>query len=256
MRRAAISILILAAALLAGAPTRAQPVDLLLVLAVDGSGSIDEEEFRFQREGHAAALSHPQVLRAIRSGERRAIGILFLEWGSPGGAKVVVGWSRVSDEASAKNFAARVLAAPRTDQTWNAIGDAIMLGLTTIKDAPFATTRAVIDVSGDGPDMRSSVPAQLARDIAVAQGVTVNALAILNRGGGAARANLDEHYRQVVIGGPGAFVITADDYPSFAHAIFNKLIREIAAAEGIDRVVANGELKKTARTQRRRDVTR
>ena len=251
MRRAAIAILGLIAALRAAAPVGAQPVDLLLVLAVDGSGSIDEEEFRFQREGYAAALTHPQVLRAIRSGERRAIGILFLEWGSPGEAKVVVDWTRVGDETSAETFAARVLAAPRTYQTWNAIGDAIMLGVTTIKGAPFESTRAVIDISGDGPDMRSAVPAPAARDIAVAEGITVNALAILNRGGGAARANLDEHYRQAVIGGPGAFVITADNYPSFAHAIFNKLVREIAGSDRDGVVLANDGFMTNGKTQNR-----
>ncbi len=234
LRRAAnwclVALLLFAAH---AATARAQAVDLLLVLAVDGSGSIDDDEFRFQREGYAAAITHPQVLRAMTDGPHRAVGILFMEWGSPGGAQVVVDWARINDAASAELFAAQILAAPRGNQTYNAIGDAIVLATNLIKRSPLAAARGVIDISGDGPDLRSLVGAPVARDAAVAEGITINALAILNRGGfvrGPGGMPLDEHYRQAVVGGPGAFVMTADDYRSFAQAIYNKLIREVAEA--------------------------
>ena len=40
--------------------------------------------------------------------------------------------------------------------------------------------------------------------------------------------NLDEHYRDCVIGGPGAFMIPVRERHQFAEAIKTKIIREIA----------------------------
>jgi len=47
------------------APAKEVVVDLELVLAVDISSSIDEEEARLQREGYVNAILHPDVMRAI-----------------------------------------------------------------------------------------------------------------------------------------------------------------------------------------------
>ncbi|MHA1108282.1 MAG: DUF1194 domain-containing protein, partial [Alphaproteobacteria bacterium] len=45
-----------------------KPVDLELVLAIDVSGSIDEEEARLQRDGYVAAIKDPKVVAAITGG--------------------------------------------------------------------------------------------------------------------------------------------------------------------------------------------
>jgi hypothetical protein len=92
----------------------------------------------------------------------------------------------------------------------------------------------VIDVSGDGTNTNGLEPS-VARDAAMALGITINGLVILSTqempwmpwhthppGG------LDEYYRQNVAGGPGAFVMVAEDFNTFASAIINKLVREIA----------------------------
>ncbi len=218
------------------APARvaAQPVDLLLVLCVDASGSIDPEEFRFQREGYAEAIADPRILKAIASGRCGAIAIAFVEWGTPGGARTIVEWGRVHDAASAEAYAQRVLSAPRTPQSYNALGDAITHAMALIRSSPIPADKAVIDVSGDGPDNRSHTPAPLARDEAVRAGITVNALAVVKEGSSLAGRGelLVASYQRDVIGGPGAFVVVARDYPDFAQAIFNKMIREIAQAVG------------------------
>jgi len=212
----------------------AQPVDLLLVLCVDASGSIDPEEFRFQREGYAAAISDPRILKAIASGRRGAIAVAFVEWGTPGGARTVVEWGRVHDQPSAEAYADRILDAPRTPQSYNALGDAIAHATSLIRSSPIPADKAVIDVSGDGPDNRSHVPAPVARDEAVRMGITINALAVVKEGSSLAERGerLVAAYQRDVIGGPGAFVVVARDYPDFAQAIFNKMIREIAQALG------------------------
>ena len=81
----------------------------------------------------------------------------------------------------------------------------------------------MIDVSGDGSNNRGR-PANLARDEAVAAGIGINGLPIL-----ALEPDLDRYYYENVIGGPGAFVVAAQSYETFADAILKKLITEIAA---------------------------
>jgi hypothetical protein len=208
----------------AATPARAEgAVDVLLVLAIDASGSISDEEFRLQRDGCAEAIGHPAVLSVIGSGPAGAIGIAMVEWGAPGGAETVVEWHRVADAASAAVVAAAFRGAPRSRQSWNAIGDAIDHSARLIAAAPFRAAEKVIDISGDAPDMRGLRPAGVARDDAVAAGITINALAILGGTPG-----LVERYGSEVIGGPGAFVVTAEGRADFARAIRAKLVREIA----------------------------
>ena len=221
----------LLAALAAATPALAQPaeVDALLVLAVDASGSIDADEFQLQREGYAEALSHPAVLAAIGAKPRGAIGVAMVEWGSPGGAATVVDWLRVADAAGARALSDAVLAAPRSPQSWNAIGDALDHCTRLIAAAPFRAAERVIDLSGDGPDLRSLIPAATARDAAVAAGITINALAVTAANQVARFGEpLAETYRREVIGGPGAFVVSAEDRRDIARALRAKLVREIA----------------------------
>jgi hypothetical protein len=149
----------------------------------------------------------------------------MVEWGAPGAAATVVPWMRVGDMASAEALAAAVLAAPRSAQSWNAIGDAIDHSVGLIRSAPFRAGRAIIDLSGDGPDMRSLNPVGAARAAAAAAGITVNALAIL---GAEARVNLEQYYEREVIAGPGAFVASAKDRRELTPALLAKLVREIA----------------------------
>lgn len=219
--------LLAAPATLAARPAAArEAVDVLLVLAMDASGSISPEDFLLQREGYAEALTDPRVVAAIRSKPLGSVAIAVIEWGSPGGSQTTVTWRRVHDLGSAQALAAAVLDAPRTTQSYNAIGDAIHHASHLLREGPFTADQMVIDVSGDGPDMRSYRPSPVARDIVVRRGMVVNALAIAGpmRGG----ETLEDHYRRDVMGGPGAFVITAESRRDIARALRAKLIREIS----------------------------
>ncbi|GAA0591968.1 DUF1194 domain-containing protein [Craurococcus roseus] len=231
-RRRDLPALAAAASTLPGARAASarEDVDLLLALAVDASGSIDADEFRLQREGYAEALSHPSVLAAIGSKPLGAVAVAMVEWGSPGGATTVVDWTRLSSQAaSARALAEAVLAAPRSPQSWNAIGDALDHCALLIHAAPFHARERVIDLSGDGPDMRSLRPAPAARDDAVAAGITVNALAVASAGQVTRFGEpLSETYGREVVGGPGAFVVSAEDRRDIARALRAKLVREIA----------------------------
>ena len=99
----------------------------------------------------------------------------------------------------------------------------------------------MIDISGDGYNNRGR-PVELARDEAVATGITINGLPIVNDRpnpwGGRPAFDLDRYFEQRVIGGPGAFMLVAEDYTAFASAIFSKLLLEIAGETPPRRVAA------------------
>src|SRR5579872_1433929 len=101
----------LAAAVIAALATytleaaRAETVDLQLVLAADVSISVDNEEFRLQRDGYAAALTNPAVLDAIAAGPNHAIAVCFIEWSGRGAQRVIAEWSVLRDGETAAAFA-------------------------------------------------------------------------------------------------------------------------------------------------------
>jgi Protein of unknown function (DUF1194) len=214
----------------------AEQVDLLLVLAADVSRSVDDAKYRLQRSGYAAALENPRVQEAIRSGQHRRIAVCFLEWSGVVSQKLVIDWTAVGDEKSAREFGDRLLEAPRSFADRTSISAGIDFAMTQLARAPFESQRRTIDVSGDGTN-NSGRDVTTARDDAVNQGVTINGLVILstsptpwnpehtNPPGG-----LAHYYRNNVVGGPGAFVIVAENFESFGTALVNKLVAEIAQA--------------------------
>lgn len=207
-----------------------QLVDLELVFAADGSGSIDDEEMALQRAGYAAALAHPNVLAAIRGGYHQKIAVAFVEWAAPESQATIVDWTIIKDEASAREFGRRLVAAPRAVWGSNSISNAIHYSADLIERNGYEGTRKVIDVSGDGPQ-RNGRPLELVRQTTLLKGITINALVVISEGGGYPGPRgepLTEHYANDVIGGPGAFMMTARSREEFAEAILKKLILEVA----------------------------
>jgi hypothetical protein len=236
MRLAHLSARIALAAGLIGAPylpATAQDleVDLELVLAVDISGSVDEVEAQLQREGYIAALRHPHVIEAIQGGMFRRIAVTYVEWAGDHYQRTMLDWTLIEDAAGAHGFADALAETPLTTAHWTSVSAAIDYSATLFEGNGFDGFRRVIDVSGDGYNNRGR-PAELARDDAVAAGITINGLPIVNDRpnpwGGSPPRDLDVYYEQRVIGGPGAFIVVAEDYTSFASAILSKLLLEIA----------------------------
>jgi len=230
-RRAAI-VLAFVSALFAASPAQTEPVDLLLVLAADVSRSVDSQKFQLQREGYAAALADPRVIDAIQSGRRGRIGVLFLEWSGFGNQKVVIDWTVVDGPRAAQAFGDRLLESPRSFADRTSISGGIDAAVAQLARAPFEGQRRT--VSGDGTN-NAGRDVGLARDEALALGISINGLVILsetplpwnpehtNPPGG-----LTKYYRDNVIGGPGSFVLEAKDFNSFGEAIVKKMIAEIA----------------------------
>ena len=233
------SALFAAALLLIGAAASAsaqslEEVDLELVLMVDASGSVDQQEYALQRIGYFQAFRDPRVIDAIRSGYLGRIAVAYFEWTGPFLQAPIADWTVLSDPDSVEAFAAQLQAAPRILYGGGtSVGGAIQYGADTIDTNRFTAARKVIDVSGDGANTSGPL-AKVARDRAVARGFTINGLPILTD-----EPNLDRFYQDEVIGGPGAFMIPAKDFADFSKAIRTKLIREIAGVgdQGDVRVV-------------------
>ena len=212
---------------LTGAQARAAEtteVNLQLVLAVDASGSVSMGRFFLQRQGYASAFRSPRVLNSIRSGISAAIAVTMHQWTGPRLQVPVVPWMVVKDEASAEALAAAIEKAPRRlFGGGTSISGAIDYSMSLLRLSPFKATRRTIDISGDGAN-NIGRPVTMARDEAIREGITINGLPILS-----VEYDLDTYYFENVIGGPGAVMVPADSYESFAEAILKKLIIEIAA---------------------------
>src|ERR1700719_2713113 len=227
---------ILAAIWVPAAASAAEDVDLLLVLAVDVSRSIDATKFQLQREGYAAAVADPRVLEAIRTGRTGRIGLTFVEWSGVGAQKVVIDWTTIGGADAAKGFGDRLIEAPRSFADRTSISGALEFAMGQLDKAPYGAARRTIDVSGDGTNNAGRDVAML-RDEAGAKGITINGLVILsdnpmswnpdhtNPPGG-----LANYYRNNVTGGPSAFVMVAENFNSFGQAIIKKMIAEVAQA--------------------------
>jgi hypothetical protein len=208
----------------------AEEVDLLLVLASDVSRSVDHPKFLLQREGYAAAISDPHVLDAIKSGPHQRIALCFVEWSGFGAQKLVIDWSLVDGPDAARKFGDQLLELPRSFADRTSISGGIEFAAAQLERAPFASARSNCDGTNNaGRDVK------LARDEVIAKGIVINGLVILsdrpvpwnaehtNPPGG-----LEKYYQDNVVGGPGAFVLVAENFNSFGRAIIKKLIAEIA----------------------------
>ena len=202
------------------ASTRAraqQPVDLQLVLAVDVSRSIDEVEAELQRRGYVEALTNDRVIDAILSGEHRRIAVCYTEWAGAHYQVIVLDWTVIDSPSAARRFAEKLSEAPRLSQSWTAVGAALAHAGQRFDNSGFVSKRRVIDVSGDGRT-NDGPPAEIVRDTLVSQGIVVNGLPVL----------LDKYYEESVIGGPGSFMVVADNFDHFGRAVRTKLVREIS----------------------------
>jgi Protein of unknown function (DUF1194) len=205
-------------------------VDLQLVLAVDVSRSMDVDEQRLQRDGYFAAFRHPDVLQAIADGALGRIAVSYVEWAGPGYNRIVGPWTVIASPADAEKFAAKLAAASFSHETGTSISSGLAFAAYLLEESGFNSVRQAIDVSGDGPN-NAGMRVVPARDAVVSRGITINGLPIILKTGSFSPfniANLGEYYRECVIGGPGAFMVTVADVTEFERAIRQKLVLEIS----------------------------
>ena len=218
----AASAAFLIIALCAAEHAEARPCDLALVLAIDVSGSVDAGEYNLQVEGLASALRSPEVAEALSIVGETAVVVTVMHWSGNNQQAQIVPWTRLTGRASVLRLANEIVRFPRQfDKFSTAIGEALKYAKSRFLDLPSTCRRHVIDVTGDGRSNEGWSP-HLIRDQLVAQGITVNALAIL-----ASDPKLLQYFQKHVIGGAGSFAMSADRFEDYPEAIKRKLVREI-----------------------------
>jgi hypothetical protein len=231
-----VGVMALAISLGLPAAGQATTVDLEIFLAVDVSHSVDPEEARLQRDGYVQALAHPLVVREIENGLHGRIAVAYVEFAGQHHQRVVADWAIIDGRASARAFVAAIAREPIGTAPYTSISAAIDYGRHSIKTNGVTALRSVIDVSGDGPNSDGRAIG-VARDAAIAEGITINGLPITssrpNPNSGGVAVHLANHYSKRVIGGPGAFLIEAFEFESFAAALLKKLIREIRGSRTV-----------------------
>lgn len=237
--------LVLAAALVvpAALPRPAAAVDLALVLLNDVSRSMDAAEYALVKEGYRAAFSDPDVIAAL-IGSSGSVTVAYVEFSGANEIRTVLDWRLLTDATSARAFGEEIAAAPRSSAGNTALAAALAEASRLLQVGDFGGARRVIDVASDHPN--DGGRAAGVRDAAVAAGLTINALAIVdNRQIGTIDGQLAysearwgnvndvEFYLQDVVGGPGSFAVEARSYEVFGEALKRKLLLEfIAAPEG------------------------
>ncbi|MEM9999640.1 MAG: DUF1194 domain-containing protein [Pseudomonadota bacterium] len=218
---------------MAGSPAQAtEQVDVELVLAVDVSGSMSDQEMKIQRRGYIEAFRSKEVIAAINSGLIGSIAVTYVEWARDDLQRNVVPWMKIDNAHDAHAFADRLEAAPRGNMRYTSISGAIKTGMYMLDTNSFDGMRQVIDVSGDGPNNQGGLASD-ARDEAVSRGIIINGLPLMTnafqfryRGQEVA---LDAYYQSCVIGGPGAFLIPVTSWSGFSDAVRRKIVLEVAA---------------------------
>lgn|SRR5579859_1496 len=216
----------------------ADSVDLTLVLVSDVSRSIDDSEFKLEKDGYASAFTSKQVIDAIHGGPVGAIAVSYVEFASSFEVRTVLDWAVIRDETSAKVFADKLVAAPRSFWGRTAISAGVDRAVQLLAESGFDAQRHMIDVCGDGTN-NAGRDITDARDDALKAGITINGLAIINDhpvswtyahvqppGG------LAKYYRENVTGGPASFVLEVHDFHTFGEAMTRKLVTEISDAGG------------------------
>jgi hypothetical protein len=198
-------------------------LDLALVLAVDCSSSVDAGDYKLQMQGIAAALRNPALYEAIASGTYGRIALALVHWSTSNSQSLAIGWSSIASRADLESTARQ---AENAERKWQAGGTGLAAALAfstaLLQSLPAAAARRVIDVSGDGEE-NDGGDVGAARQAALAQGITINGLPIVS-----GSPSLEVYYRQVVIGGPGAFIVPAGNLAAFAKAMAQKLLREVS----------------------------
>lgn len=214
-----ISAVAVAASTIGGA-ANALPVALELALLVDVSGSVDATEYNLQKTGYVNAFNDP-VIQAQIAALTGGIAVSYIEWSNETQQSQLVGWSLITDAASAGVFATAIGATSRAfDNDLTAPGSALNFAAPLFNDNGYEGTRKVIDVSGDGEENDGDDTSD-ARDAALLAGInSINGLAIGDQA-------LVTWYEANIKGGTGAFVIQAASFADFDGAVRTKIGREI-----------------------------
>jgi hypothetical protein len=215
-----VLILLVVGLCLYSVPAQATSVGLELLLLADVSGSMDSTEMALQRSGYAAAFSDPTIQAAIAS-IPGGIAVAYAQWSGAAQQGVAVGWTQLTDAASANAFSAAILGTGRIPYNLTAPGSAINWAVGQFANN-FEGSRTVINISGDG-SQNDGANTFTAASNAFAAGITINGLPILG-----SEANLDTWYQNNIVTPGGGFMVVAANINDFQNAVLAKIQREVS----------------------------
>ncbi|MEM7496963.1 MAG: DUF1194 domain-containing protein [Pseudomonadota bacterium] len=227
-----LGVLVLAPALVLGAPQALAQCRLALVLALDVSASVDQREYGLLTSGTANALRSDEVRAALKS--LGGVEVAVFEWSGRFQQHRIAPWARLDDDTAIDDMAGRIERHPRTTSEYpTALGAALGHAATLLRAATPGCARRVVDVAGDGENNHGFEPrhAYNAFDF---RGVTVNGLVVASDEAGKGIAAID-YYANEVIRGPEAFLEVAASYDDFERAMKRKLLREIGVMSLVER---------------------
>lgn len=205
-------------------------VDAAIVFAVDTSSSIGPELADLQRRGHAEALRSPEVEAAIAGGATGCAAVAYVEWSSATWLRTVLPWTRLCGRDDALAAAAVILeqgddgtvsrGRGRTSISYGIEASSLMLDRL-----PGRAGRKIVDISANGTN-NDGRPVAGARERVIAKGHVINAI-VLERTEPGVSDDLPGYFRDSVIGGAGAFVVTPTGPADYARALRRKLVMEI-----------------------------
>lgn len=206
-------------------------VDVAVVFAVDFSSSIDPKIADLQREGHAAALTSPEIISAISQNYIGCIGVAYFEWSSPGYSRTVLPWTRICGLEDAKAAASVIRGKGdtgylRRGRGGTSVSAAIDVGSLLLGEFPGNAMKKVIDISSNGEN-NDGLPVQPSRENAIARGYTINAIAIPADDEDSAQP-LASYFARSVIGGSQAFVMSPKGAHDYVTALRRKLVTEVS----------------------------
>jgi hypothetical protein len=233
---------------LGATPARANvEVDLELVIAVDISYSMDYDELRLQRDGYVTAFRSEAIQKAVRSGPIGKIAITYVEWAGSFEQRIIVPWMVVEGKETAEQFAERIVAAPIRRAYRTSIAGLLDFVTPSFDTSGYQGARRVIDISGDGPNNQGRLVLQ-ARADTLAKGITINGLpVVLKRPGYYDMEDLEQYYRDCVIGGRGAFMIPIRSAEEFREATRTKLLLEISDLQPPEPLIKKAQVEKPRR---------
>jgi hypothetical protein len=217
---------------------------IALVLALDVSGSVDDDEYRLQMNGIATALLTPKVQALILSQPNAPVSLSIFEWSSASHQELILNWTKLTSPATLEAIAGRLRNYRKDRATQKtAIGPALRFAKALL-DQKHTCVQRTIDISSDGANNDGQSPLEIYEAVNFT-GITVNALVIgledvadqqnLVVSG---RRNLRNYFDTRVIRGPGAFSILAIGYKDYERAIIEKLLKELSPA-----AVSDGNLR-------------
>ena len=205
--------------------------DIALALAVDVSISVSAAEKNLQRRGYIEAFRSREVIDAILNGPHGAIAVTYFEWSGAVEPSVVVPWCVIDSEATALEFANQLTRETTRRKDTTSISGAMLFAQEMLNLRRATARKLVLDISGDGPN-NHGIAVEEARDRLVADGIIINGLPIMVNANdvfaGFDLSELDTYYQDRVIGGHGAFLVSALSWREFPDAVIRKLVLEIS----------------------------